>query len=359
MQVVFLAAVNHQTVISGRTRRLAEAMAREHRVYYVNLPSLRHPFDVFKKSYTQEGVTVVSLPPLPCGWALLAGKTSAFWGKLVSRFLRFFIPDLAQSTMIVSSVWWAPALEHLKKKIIIYDCLDHISVMAPKNYGAQAVLLEKKLLAIAQGTCFVTERQALSYQSYPYNKVVIPNGVPSSWIGAPVEPVLLPGRQGAPKIGFIGALYRWIDVGLIAATARLLPDFDFIIVGPTDDNGRVTPLTGIKNIWLLPTVPYQEVPKWMQAFHAAIVPFFQDIISDNADPLKIYEYVACGCPVVSTYRFNAIPMYIATSPETFSQKVTEAVERGRYDALYSRAILKEHTWEARKVELEHFIKRLL
>ena len=49
MQVVFLAAVNHQTVISGRTRRLAEAMAREHRVYYVNLPSLRHPFDVFKK----------------------------------------------------------------------------------------------------------------------------------------------------------------------------------------------------------------------------------------------------------------------------------------------------------------------
>ena len=87
--------------------------------------------------------------------------------------------------------------------------------------------------------------------------------------------------------------------------------------------------------------------------------FFQDIISDNADPLKIYEYVACGCPVVSTYRFNAIPMYIATSPETFSQKVTEAVERGRYDALYSRAILKEHTWEARKVELEHFIKRLL
>ena len=52
-------------------------------------------------------------------------------------------------------------------------------------------------------------------------------------------------------------------------------------------------------------------------------------------------------------------MYIATSPETFSQKVTEAVERGRYDALYSRAILKEHTWEARKVELEHFIKRLL
>ena len=67
--------------------------------------------------------------------------------------------------------------------------------MAPKNYGAQAVLLEKKLLAIAQGTCFVTERQALSYQSYPYNKVVIPNGVPSSWIGAPVEPVFPVGRE--------------------------------------------------------------------------------------------------------------------------------------------------------------------
>ncbi|MDD5599867.1 MAG: glycosyltransferase [Victivallaceae bacterium] len=359
MRIVFLAAVNYHSILSGRTRRLAETYARNgHEVWYVNLPSLRYCFAFLAGNEAHNGVNVVSLPPFPGGWRIMRTLPGRFITAWFRHLLKKRVPLCSRTLFIISSAWWTELVCGIKEGRFIYDCLDYISVMAPARYESDARILEKRLLRKVDGLCTVSPGLLQYYQTTGKKCAVVPNAVPEEWL-KPYEPVNLPGRGGRPKIGFVGSLSVWVDIELIRNVAQLLPEYDFIIIGPTAKGIPAHKVLAGNNIFQLASIPYEKVPFLMTSFDVAIIPFKNNVISRNADPLKVYEYLACGCPVVSTLPFNPdLPLAAANSLQEFAAEIRKAVGRGSFSTEEITAILSRHTWNTRAKQLLDFAKGL-
>ena len=367
---VFLAAVTFDSHLSGRTRRMAEALAAEgHRVTFVEMPSTRRlarPWSLLQGSFTSpEGVQVVRLPPLP--WALRSGwpRVTRGWTGHAVRRLRRSVRDLDQATVVTSTPWWLPVVDALPAAVRCYDYLDHLDVQA----GASRLSLFRKwddeLLSISDVVTTVSEplRKYLETRCPTKPLHLVPNGVCSDWIDAevhPVERLSLTPRPDRPIAGFLGALFEWVDLDLIAEAAQRMPEVEFVVVGPTRRGVSVDRLNGVANIHCHGAVTFHRVPATLAAFDVCLIPFKQDLISEYADPLKVYEYCALGKPVVSTVLFNAggpePPICVAATTDAFVNALRGALNEPTSERERRIRFARLHTSEARARQFAEITK---
>ena len=117
-----------------------------------------------------------------------------------------------------------------------------------------------------------------------------------------IDPALaaLPG----PRIVFVGAIQaHTVDVGLVADLARARPDWSLAFVGPvgTGDPGTdVSAMTALPNVHLLGPRGYHELPTVLRGADAAMLPYLTEGAMRSVFPMKTYEYLAAGRPVVTT-----------------------------------------------------------
>ncbi len=169
----------------------------------------------------------------------------------------------------------------------------------------------------------------------------------------PIDPELaaLPG----PRIVFIGAiLAAKIDLDLVVKLARLRPHWTFAFVGPVgpgDPRTNVDALRGLANIHLLGHRPYEQLPAVLRGADATIVPYLLDGEMRSVFPMKTYEYLAAGRPVISTplETLDDIPEVIkAATAEEFAKRLQEAMETDSDTLRAERSRLAQsHSWESR------------
>lgn len=128
--------------------------------------------------------------------------------------------------------------------------------------------------------------------------VWLPNGAEAERFSTPApEP---PEYAGAPRprIVYAGAHEYWFDAGLVLQCARSLPQATFFLVGPGSDRFAAS-LGRQPNIQMLGPRPYADLPGYLQHADVGIVPFVRDEMVDSVHPIKVYEYLAAGLPVVA------------------------------------------------------------
>lgn len=363
--VFFFAAVQFDDVLAGRTLRLAELlMARGRHVVFVEMPSVRvavrRALGRTKPPAARPNLTIVRLPPL-LGWTRLSeSPVGRAWSAMARRVLKRRFPQMAEATAIVSTPWWMPILGSLPFGCLVYDFVDHVSVHAGQRYRERFERWERALLGRSDLVTTVSPllKSFAEDVAGPGKAVHIPNGVASAWLeppASPAEPLLARVPRG-PRVGFVGALFEWIDFDLLAATARRLPDYHFVFVGPQRFGMPVQELLSLPNVHHFGSVPFEQVPRWLCGFDVCLIPFKQGIISEAADPLKLYEYLAAGRPVVSTIPFTVpggpAPMAVATEAEGFARAIEEAVRQDSPQAQQQRrCFAAAHTWEKRVDDL--------
>jgi len=104
----------------------------------------------------------------------------------------------------------------------------------------------------------------------------------------------------SPIAVYVGAIHQWFDVNLIYETALALPKFSFVIIGPIESD--LSKIATLSNVYILGKKPYVQIAKYLYNADIGIIPF--DIVRhkklvESINPLKLYEYFACGLPVVS------------------------------------------------------------
>ena len=99
-------------------------------------------------------------------------------------------------------------------------------------------------------------------------------------------------------VGYYGAISHWFDSRLVAHLARLRPDWRFELVGNTYQSD-LRPLLDLPNVRLLGEMPYADIPRRMAEWHACIIPFLRNELTEATNPVKVYEMLAAGMPVVS------------------------------------------------------------
>jgi glycosyltransferase involved in cell wall biosynthesis len=273
-----------------------------------------------------------------------------------------------ESAAIVVTPAWAPWLEELPFRHVIYDCIDEVSVHAPTP--ALFPLYEQweqELIERATGAVttvrLLTDHIRKLRADLPIE--LIPNGVDVEWFRARAQSAPPPAdvsRTSRPIIGFVGALYHWIDWELIAEAARSLPEFDFVLVGPVGVEDGPDRLATLGNVRLLGPRPYQEVPAYMNAFDVCWVPFGESITSRAADPVKIYEYLSLGKPVVTTpvgdVKELGDVVSVGQSAEDIIDILREAAAAPEVDAEARVAVARANSWDARAAAYVRFVESL-
>ncbi|MFQ5654679.1 MAG: glycosyltransferase [Planctomycetota bacterium] len=135
----------------------------------------------------------------------------------------------------------------------------------------------------------------------PKDRLHLPNGVDfAHFAAAPREAPAEYREIPRPIAVYAGSLDHWFDYELLEGGAESLRDVSFVLIGPT---GRVPPrLRRQANVHLLGPRPYRRLPAYLRHADVDIIPFDASGQADlvaSVNPLKLYEYLACGLPVVA------------------------------------------------------------
>lgn len=243
------------------------------------------------------------------------------------------------------------------------DCFDSAVTLLPLSAVRRAVheqlLRDEAVLVVGSAQALVNEVRALRTQ----NVVYLPNGVDCAHFSVArrrrrfhlvFEAAL---SRRSPVIGFFGLLAGWVDVDLIAALARARPDLTVVTIGPDyDGTGARLAASRPANLFMVPSVPYDELPDYAAWFDVSILPFLRNPITDAASPLKLFEYMALGAPIVSTTIPEAMrypSVTVAENREAFIDACARAATQAEPAAQREQRIAgaRANAWNVRATDL--------
>lgn len=99
---------------------------------------------------------------------------------------------------------------------------------------------------------------------------------------------------------YVGAMDFWFDFDLLNMAAEYLPNVSFVLIGP-EKKARLK-LKKLANIHILGRRDYSQLPNYIKNADLGLIPFnvqeYPNLVN-SINPLKLYEYMACGLPVIS------------------------------------------------------------
>lgn len=291
----------------------------------------------FKNSGYQprENITVYSLPPI-----------LPFWGKIrfINKINQFVQAQYVKSKMkkhyYNNAVLWcySPSncdiLPHVKYNHLVYDCIDrHSGYKGMLN--PDVINKMEKDLATKASACITTATGLFdTIKQYNENTYLIPNGCAyelfsqanSNEFDTPEELLNATGKI----FGFVGMLQECIDYTLIESLAKSRPNDTIIFIGKTLPSVDLSHLEKYNNIIFKGLIPQKDLPAYISKFDVCLNVFRSGSLSKDVSPLKFYEYLATGKPIVSTTEPLQVAdfadcIYISKNPEDFLRKCEQAL----------------------------------
>ena len=243
--------------------------------------------------------------------------------------------------------------EYFPQALLIYDYIDELNVF----YGYSPLMEEDHRILVQTADILLTTATNLFERVRPIREdvLLVPNGVYlddfKTDIVTPPFDLAHISKDGKPIIGYYGALAEWFDYDLINDLALKCEEYNFIIIGP-DYDGSIKNLSKRENLFWLGGKNYKELKYYLHFFDVGIIPFKINQITSSTSPLKLFEYMAGGKPIVTTdlkecRKYRSV--YVAKDREDFAQKLALALERKtdpEYLAILNQEA-KENTWHVR------------
>jgi glycosyltransferase involved in cell wall biosynthesis len=249
----------------------------------------------------------------------------------------------------------------LNEKLVVYHVTDEYSAFPTVTDPAS--FREKEAALMRRADLVIVTSAALLESHQPFNKhtYLVPNAVDfQSYQQHLVDPP--PARLGngqdtinRPRIGYAGALNEKVDYHLLAQVAQMRPDWQLVLIGNLDlysQPDKADALQGLPNVHWLGRLPLAQLPAAISSLDVCLMPYERNAWTANIDSLKLYEYMACGKPVVSTdipaaRQFSEL-VGIATSPEDFVTHIDAALATDTPAKVAARMqVASANTWENR------------
>ncbi|MHC8367209.1 glycosyltransferase family 1 protein [Pseudomonas sp. ZT5P21] len=288
-----------------RPQHVMSRLAKDYDVFFFEEP-VHDAIDEPWLEHTQpaDGVTVL-VPHLPAG--LDPRQTNTAQRRLLDDYLAIQAP-------LPLLLWYFTPMSldftsHLKGQVTIFDCMDELSAFkgAPnKLVENERRLMQRADVVFTGGFSLWEAKRKLHGNAHP-----IPSSVDLEHFGAARQSLPQPMDQagiGYPRLGFFGVIDERFDIALVSELARRRPQWQLVLIGPVV---KIDPaaLPRYPNIHYLGSKDYSQLPAYLAGWDVALMPFALNESTRFISPTKTPEYLAGGCPVVSTPIADVVRVY--------------------------------------------------
>ncbi len=350
-----LAAGNHIIWVNWHASRCPRPGLADLRSMLARLGEIRRgPTEV------SDSMTVLTPPQLPLPGSSLARRMNVGW---VQSAIQRVLTRLPQRPVQIWS--FAPDVADLvgcfNEELVLYYCVDAFGQFP----GYNPRLIECRERELLERSDVVITTSPPLYQSHRTthpNVHFVQHGVDHAHLARavhedlPVPPELrdLP----RPIYGFVGMIGEWVDLSLVADLAERHPHASIVLIGP-ETAGRGECGQSINVRWPGPR-DHELLPQYLRHFDVGLIPFRHVPLTHNANPIKLYEYLAAGVPTVST-TLPAIEaargsVWLADDGLAMAQACEEAVQANHPRQRLARSnSMLPHSWTSRLEQISGIV----
>ncbi|MDB5115987.1 MAG: glycosyl transferase group 1 [Mucilaginibacter sp.] len=387
--IVFLGNTHFDGAIKATSVFLAREMAVQNKVFFIDYPltlkdlfTPNNPDDLEiskKKSHIFSGglidtdlpnLKIIITPPvIPINF-FPEGKIFRAFLKVNEAIISHRINAILKKEGITDFIYinsfnfhYPHIAKLIKPSISIYQCVDPMIIPYDMKHGiiSESELVKESDLVICTSRALYNEKKQLNSKTY-----FVPNAADVDHCSLELHPDLpiheklkdLP----KPIIGYLGTIERRIDYELLLNIIAASPNKTFVFVGPVWESYVPEELFNAPNARFIGPVPYDEMPQIIKGFDVAIIPFKKDEVSKTIFPLKLFEYLSAGKPVVATDFNDDLKEYTGdmikycSDADSFIQSINEELKNDSPVKMQQRlALAKENTWENRSDKIEEII----
>jgi len=266
--------------------------------------------------------------------------------------------------------YWTPMslafTDHLQGQVVIYDCMDELSAF---KFAPPAMLeMEQRLLSRADVVFTGGHSLWEAKREHHANAHAMPSSVDIAHFGQARTALAEPADQAAighPRLGFFGVIDERFDVQLVTDIAEQRPDWQIVLIGPVV---KIDPalLPRLANIHYLGARQYEQLPAYLAGWDVALMPFAINESTRFISPTKTPEYLAGGCPVVSTPVRDVVNGYahsgvvsIASNAADFISAVDAALALRKQSAVITKRAdraLDGMSWDKTCADMKELIE---
>lgn len=289
----------------------------------------------------------------------------AIWANMVINQLDF--------KDIVLWLYWPTSgslQKYIKHGCLIFDICDNYFAYN-LNDSKNSLFVRsctEKLIHNSDYLIFTTKSLQKKYGGGPKENIVIQNGVDTVRFSPyqDLEKTEI-SHISNPIIGFIGVLFKYLDYPKIERTIIENPNYEFIFIGRIEDNVGVNMINKYPNVRLLGYKSPSKIPHYLANFDVCLNPFKIDEVGNHVSPLKIFEYMAMGKPIVSS-TISDFKEFLGIDHSTLiywsnpdEDNYTDAINNALKEESYllrekRRAFAEDNSWDKLFQKLDQFLE---
>lgn len=363
---------------------LMSRLARHNRVLYVepkiDLQTFRHRWrsgqwgwadlkrelDQSRVSQPQENLYIYHSPTYaPVSGRFPLDRLTWWWWfsllKAVLRELKFEQPIvwLSQPDMV-------KLLGQLRERLVIYHVVDEYTAYQGVDGELERWLRQQEVQLLTRADLVIVVSAALWEAKRVHNPhtYLVPNGVDAqAFSRTPRIPTDLQ-RIPAPRLIYAGLIGARLDLDLLAALMQRRPEWSLVLLGEVNATGaeaELQPLRRLPNVHFLGVKPAGDVPDYLMLSDVCVLPYRQNRETQYIDPLKLYEGLMAGKPVIATPIPAVKPFQewiaLAETADEFEAAVQAALTADQASqAAQRQAVAAAYTWERRVEQISELIR---
>jgi glycosyltransferase involved in cell wall biosynthesis len=283
-----------------------------------------------------------------------------------TQHLRELIAEAEPDVILMMWPTQVDLLPEDSKSMVVYEMIDDHDLVPDADETFRA----NHTRWVRDADVLVATADDLFAQLQPLRPDVLrlPNAVVmEDWTKVPranVPADLAAARKAAVVVAYYGAIAEWFDWKMWEGAAVARRDWSFVLIGPPYDgradsvNARVS---SHPNMHYLGPKPYQSLPAYVSHCDVMSIPFVLNSVTHSCSPVKLFEYMAAGKPVVAS-PMREIRKYKSVLFAETAQEFVKSIEtalRQREDPAYRQTLqreARENTWHERAEALRNAIK---
>ncbi|WP_026487367.1 glycosyltransferase [Caldanaerobius polysaccharolyticus] len=378
MDIVCFSAVNWDPIMT-RIQHLMKRFPKGNRVFFFEPPStLISPLkdrerleDLYiwiknPKKKLDNNIYILKLPPVFPFY-----NKNRIVNRINSFFLAVYLNIIFKRFNVQKPLFWmylpnnVDLLKYVKYSYLVYDCVDKHSEFSGLINKELVEQYERELCEKSNVVFATAETLYESVKSYNPNTYLIPNGADFDLFNSaytqnlekPEEFLNIKGRV----LGYVGVIRDWVDIDLIDYIASRREDWSIVLIGPVGNDVDITRLRSKQNVHFLGARKQQELPRYIKYFDVCLNVFKVNELTKNVSPLKLYEYMATGKPIVSTrmphvQNYTDV-VYIADDYEDFIKKCEIAMGEDKSVVEKRIECAKQASWDNRMKDIMAIIEK--